>query len=278
METLVALAPRIRNPIQLAAFLFAVLAIALIQFINPNDKQAMVVVGLIGVALVALALLFHPAVIKLFPASQRAPAVLLTLLLMFTSFGALAYVTAIATIKISPVGARFDTFLKQENVKVLRMDNDRYKVELTWNFMPLSKNPNEGATVFTGIVVLHDESLIQTSGAGSPTPATCAEVSSCMGSHYFRQLATSPLFVRADSKGTDHTVIIELKKLPKNLRIWWEFYQREGVSGGECRFNNAGGSAPTDGIPAVAVFSTSGQELAKECHRSFGQKTFEITI
>lgn len=211
METLISLAPKIRAPIQLAGFLFSTLAVALIQFINPSDKQAMIVAGLLGVVLVALALLFHPTMIKLFPVTQRAPLVLLTLLLIFSSFGALAYVTVASTYSPRPSGARFDTFLEQKNVRLIRSELGQQKVELTWNFVPLSNRPKNGATIFTGLVVLHDEIKITKDGAGVITQSTCAEVPSCINSHYFRQMEINPLLVRSDSRGTEHTVVLDLK-------------------------------------------------------------------
>ena len=255
------------------------LAIALIQFINPGDKQAMLVAGVLGVALVALALLFHPAMMKVFPSGQRAVVVLLTLLMMFASFGTMAYVTVASTFTPRPVGARFDTKLDAANVKLICLGEDRHKIQLTWNFVPLSNLPDNGATIFTGLVSLHDESKISTDGAGEVTQSTCAQIASCLTGHYFRQLEVRPLLVRSASSGTEHTITLELKTaVPKNVRVWWEFYQREGIDGGECRFDNRGAAAPPEGIPPVALFDSSGKEVSKHCYRSFGQKTFEITV
>ena len=278
MEALIRIAPRLRSPIQLAGFLFAVLAIALIQKLNPSDRQAMAIALLAGIALVALALLFHPRMIELIPKSQRAVFVISVLSSMFVSFGALAFSTVTSIVRPPLIGARFDTTLTASGVKLIRGQGGPDKFELTWSFVPLAKDDAEGATIFTGVVTLHDESEVAGSGPGSITQKSCDEVPTCIGSHFFRSLAANPLLVRANTSGTPHTIVVEVKRIPKIVRVWWEFYQREGVNGAECRFDNSGAAPPATGIPPLAMVASASQIAIAQCYRSFGQKAFETNL
>lgn len=268
--------PRIKGPIQLAALIFSVFSAALIYKINPNNIAAIGIVGAIGVALIAIPLAFHANVLKYIPIGQRVWFMLTLVVIFLCSFGALAYVTTKAVRGIPPQGARFDSRLNNDRIQFFHNHNQAPKVQLTWNLFPLSDKPEDSATVFIGIVTLHDEDAIIEPGSGKITPEACKDVPSCVGSYVFRELYQTPLFVKAGSLGTSFTAVVNIKRIPRNLRVWWEFYQLEGLGENSCRAD-PNRLAPTDGIPPLAMFDSQGKRIADICYRSFGQETFAVS-
>jgi hypothetical protein len=268
--------PKIRGPIQLAGFVFTVFAAALIYHVDPNNTGAITVVGAIGVALITVPLAFHANVLKYIPEHQRVVFLLVLISVLLFSFGALARVT-INSLTLRAHGARFDSELKQKGVRLVST-HPRIRLEITWQLFPLSAR--ESVTIFLGHVVLHDEDEIREAGFGRTTPRSCEKVSSCLGNYVFRDLSSSPVFIRAGSRGSPLTAVVDIKRMPKNLRIWWEFYQVEGEGDQRCGVD-INQAPPPDGIPYLAMFNASNQKIAPSCYRSFGQSTIsseELTI
>lgn len=276
LETLGRVVPKIKGPIQLAALVFSVFAGALIYKVDPNNIVAISIVGAVGVALIAIPLAFHSNVLVHLPTRQRVWFLLALVILFLCSFGALAYVTVSAIMGISPQGPRFDSRLDTDGIRFIKKDNQVYRVQLTWQLFPLSDRPQESASVFVGMVSLHDEDAIVKAGLTKKTGAACKDVSSCVGSEVFRELDQNPLLVRAGSTGTPFTVVVDLKRAPQNLRVWWVFYQLEGLGGDLCRVSRIT-SVPADGVPQLAMFNRHGTKVGDACYRSFGQQTFTMS-
>ena len=274
--TLAATATRLRTPVQLAGFLFAALAAALIRYVDPGNLQSLGIAGAIGVALVAIPLIFQPAMLRLLQPSHRLALILGTLSILLASFGALAVITAQAILRdLSPAGARFDTRLDAKDVRViLRRPDGSGRVEVVWQLVPLSMRAQDSARIFTGIVTFHDEDLAR-AGPGQAVRASCEQVASCVGSRVFSEWADNPVFVRAGATRGTLTASVDLKRVPKNLRVWWEFYQREGTDGATCDFAVAAFD-PAQGIPRLAQFDRQHQRVSDRCYRSYGQRTFPL--
>ncbi|MBC5784956.1 hypothetical protein H8N03_18560 [Ramlibacter sp. USB13] len=265
--------PQIRGPIQLAGFLFSVFSAALIQAVNPNNVQSLVVVGAISVALISIPLLYRPEILSIFKPNHRPVVVLATLLILLISFGGLAAVTYKSVI-LTPKGARFDTSLSDEKVTVLGPRPDgKYRVQIIWNLFPISRSADESASVFIGMAVLHDDDLVKAAGIGQSTQRSCQEVESCLGYRVFTEYGKSPLLVKGGTSGTMLTTVIDIPRRPKRLRIWWEFYQREGMTEGEKCVVDHETPGVQDGIPPLAIYR--GQDRT-ECYRSYGQRVIEL--
>lgn len=269
--------PKIKGPIQLAGFLFTVFAAGLIYRVDPNNLGAVAVVGAIGVALVAIPLAFHAHVLKHIAESQRVWFLLILTAMFLFSFGALAYVTAKTVLGLAPQGARFDSRLELSKIRLMAKPGAGYRAELTWQLFSLSTQPDQGATVFLGMVVLHEEEKIAEAGLGRKTDSDCSKVPSCVGSHVFRELSHSPVLVRAGSPGSGLTTVVDVRRAPKNLRVWWEFYQREGPNGAVCVFDNTR-AGPVDGLAPLAMFDKQGKRVGDLCYRSFGQRTIPVVF
>lgn len=275
---LAAIAPRLQTPIQLAGFLFSILAAALIRFVDPGNVQSLVVVGAISVALVAIPLLFHPEILKVFRPDHRPIVVLATLIILLASFGVLATVTitSISNATLPARGALFDSKLEEPSVKVLGERPDgKHRVQLIWDIIPLSKSENESASVFIGMVVLHDDDLVNAEGIGQVSTRSCREVASCLGSRVFTEYLTNPLLVKGGSRGTTLTTAVDMEKRPKRLRIWWQLYQREGPAKGEqCAIDQSDAVTP-DRMPRLATYRNQ-QRIGNPCYMSYGQRVVEL--
>ncbi len=273
-----AIAPRLRTPIQLAGFLFAIVAGVLIRVIDPNNVQALVVVAAFGVALVAIPLLIHPPVLKLFNPAHRSVVVLVTLALVLSSFGALAVVTASSVAKgLRPKGALFDSRLDVQNVRLLGQRPDgKYRVEIIWTLVPLGSDAEQSASVFTGIAVLHDDDAVSVDGIGQDGTRSCQEVPSCVGYRVFREYSANPVLVKAGTPGTTLTTVIDMQRKPEKLRVWWRFFQREGEEPEHrCGANNEIVGV-ADGIPPLAMFDRQGRKVADACYMSYGQRIIRL--
>jgi hypothetical protein len=276
MQELIKLLPRISGTLQLVGFLFAALCYALIYRVDPDNIASLATTGIFGVALVTIPLAFRPQVLRYVTEHHRAWFMLSLVALLLVSFGALAVVTIRTISTPSPQGARFDSTLLTENVRVIRHSNgtDPARVELTWKLWPLSSKEDQGATVFLGLVSIHDEDEIANAGPGKITTLSCNEVSSCLGHHIFEDLAVRPVLVRSGTPGTTLTTVVDLRRLPENVRVWWEFYQLEGLNGDTCGIDHSR-PAPAEGLPPLAMFRGQ-QRVGDLCYRSYDQRTLTL--
>ncbi len=276
LQTLVSVAPKIKTPIQLAGFAFSIFAFFLIHRVNPDNIASLSVVGAIGVALIAIPLAFHANVLRHVPDTHRVGFMLGLMAMLLVSFGALGYVTYSSVTSLPPKGARFDSRLEAQRIVVIPRPNKAARIELTWQLFPLSRKEGQGATVFLGLVTLHDERKISEAGLGKKTNASCKSVPSCLGSHVFRELVQSPILVREDTPGSPLTAVVDVSRVPQHLRVWWEFYQLEGPNGQTCGIDHKR-DAPVEGLPPLAMFNNDDKRVGDSCYRSFGQRTLPVS-
>jgi hypothetical protein len=265
--TALAALPKIKGPVQLAAFIFTVFAATVIYHVDPGNIASLSTVGAIGIAMLAIPLAFHPSLLKLIPPTQRATLLLLFVALFLVSFGSMAALTVKALWSPSPKTALFDSRLAEKSSRFLQLANGKSRVELTWELFPLTKDSSEGATVFTGIVTLHDEDKIEKGGTGTVSEKTCAMVPSCVGTYAFKEFMSRPIFVRGGAPIVPLRTSVDFTGSPKNLRVWWEFYQREGGKGMKCGIDNEK-LPPADGIPFLAMYDSNNQKVSTTCHNS----------
>lgn len=256
------LIPRLRSAVQLAGFLFAIFAAALIKYVDPNNTSALGIVGVIGLALVVIPLGFRSELIRDLPLKQRAWFLLTLLALLLASLIALAIFTWTA-IKLSADGSRFDSRLEKSNVEIFDLDNGKTKLQVVISLLPIGKL---GSTAFAGVITVHDESLISDKSVKESTKLSCAEVESCLGAYVMKE----KIFIPTNFLTVEYPVMIELKKRPKAVRIWWEFYQSEGPMGTVCRVDTSQ-IGPTEGIGPVHLTRPDGQVAWPFCYRSTGQ-------
>jgi hypothetical protein len=268
--------PKIKGPIQLAGFVFSIFSTVLTYRVDPNNILALSIVGAIGIALITLPLAFHQNVLKYIPDKQRVWFMLVLVSILLISFGAMASMTYTIIKSPPPKGARFDSKLITDKISYIKKPDNTYRIELTWQLFPLSSREDQGATVFLGMVSIHDENKIKEAGLGKITGAACEDVPSCVGSYVFRELSLSPVLVRSGTPGTTLTAVVDVRRIPKNLRVWWEFYQLEGNNGELCGVDH-NKAAPKEGIPPLAMFKSE-RRVGDLCYRSFGQKTFREAI
>lgn len=276
MSAALQIIPRLRTPIQLAGLLFTVLAAALIRNVDPNNIRALLVTAGFGIAMVVLPLAFHHTFLKVFAVRQRALVVLTILALVLISMSALAYFT-ISTITHKPSAARFDSELVSDALHATKGTDGIYRGTLRLKLFPLMSDPNEGATIWIGMVTVHDAAAIDAGGLGSTTSATCDEVPSCVGAHVYSDMSLEPTYVRGGSPGATLAVAVNMKKLPDTVRVWWIFFQQEGHDGTVCRVNNSK-IAPKEGIPFLGLYDSAGNKVSDLCYRSRGMQTVKTIL
>jgi len=268
--------PSLKTPIQLSAFAFGVVSIALIYKVSPGDIQSLSIVGALMLPVLTIPLSFDARILKTLKQGQRAYFLLFLLLLCFLCFVFSIYVTSKSIIKAGdPDGSRFDSKIIPEKTSIEINSNGRVSAEIGWLIYPLSKIANQGATIFEGLVTVHDEDkIVDGQGSGKETIKSCADTPSCLGSYHFKNLSENSIFIKSGTDGTEFSATVYLKYMPKKVRIWWEFYQIEGPSGSRCGYDMSR-QAPTDGIPALALY-VEGSKIAGPCYRSFGRYQFSV--
>ena len=267
-KALTAIAPKIRGPIQLAGLLFTTLAIVLISNLDPDNTTSIAISGGIGVALITIPLAFRTNILNSLPERHRMAFLLLLILLLLSSFSGLAYLTNEA-FKMGPSGARFDMSLKAQDVHFRRLGDEFSMVDINWKVFSLAQNSSEGgATVFIGIVIIHDADKISNPGFANVTSKPCDQVSSCIGVYVFKDFSRRPVFVPS---GADFhmpgSIKIKDKGTVKKVRIYWEFYQREGQNGNICKFDNDY-IHPEGGLPYLAMYNSQGEKVGRLCYLS----------
>lgn len=266
LARVVAAAPRLKKPIQLSGFLFSVLAVALIQSVDPNNLPSLAIVGVIGALLVTIPLAFDSYFISKLDGNQRAWFLLALLALMLGALIVLVLFTWKAIV-LSADGARVDATLQRTDVFVIDLDERRSKLQMDFSLVPMSRL---SATVFAGVVTVHDEALIEDKGVPNQTQATCAQVKSCLGALVLKEA----VFIPEGYLGVKMPVLIELKNKPKAVRIWWQFYQAEGPMGTKCMID-ASVPAPVEGIGKVNLVRR-GDVIWPYCYLTTGQVTMGI--
>lgn len=265
--------PRLKTPIHLAAFLFAGVCLALLVNVDPNNIQALSVSGAVSLGIVALPLLLRPEMLKLMPLTQRAIFVLSTLLMLLVSVVGLGIYTFQ---KVSPslaASAKFDVTLIPNSTELISNIDGTARLIGKLNFISQESSTGTGATIFNGMIVVHDEGKISSGPNSDSVELTCAQVGSCLGSLLFKRFEIHPLLVKAGTGNAELSFAVDLKSSSERLRVWWIFYQRESGEDLECRIDTRR-SPPAEGIHPLASFNTrDGKQALPFC---FGAQNYSI--
>ena len=273
LESIAAVVPRLKTHIQLAGFAFAAFVGVLVYRVDPDNTGVLGMVGAIGIGLIAVPLAFDAKFLESIPKRQRAVFLLALLALQLVSFGALGYV-AVEHWSPKPQGARFDS--RFERVTVFKKPDGTHRAQVRLQLFPLSKRDDQGATVFTGLMTVHDEMKIREDGQGRTTDLPCKKVDSCLGFHLFREWSSNPVLVRGNSAGSTLTATIDFSGSPDTVRVWWELYQKEGLGEQHCGIDTDR-TPPEEGIPPLAMYDRGGRKVGNACYRSYGQETFNFS-
>lgn len=266
--------PRLRGPIQLVGLIFSIFSAALIQRVDPDNIQALAIVGAIAVALITLPMAFHGNFLRHIPKQQIVPFLLILILLLLVSFSATAFITYQAVIGPRPEGARFDAVLAKDGIAVFRNADGSGRVEVTLNLVPLSPEPDGGATVFLGMINAHDDQIPNNLAAG--TSLSCAEVPSCLGNYLFPDLENSPVLVKGGCTSSTVTRVFSIRKIPERLRVYWEFYQVEGIGKARCGIDRLR-RGPAEGIPPLAMYDSRGVQIDSICYGARGRRVVDVS-
>ena len=270
LTTLARIVPSLKMPIQLAGLAAGLVAIFLIQKVDPNNISAIYITGALMLPALLIPLVFDAALIRELPAAQRAWFLIGMALITLLSFaGAIGFAAYVYKHRPPEGQARFDSKIATDGVKLSTTNTGQNQVQIAWNLFSLSKQENQDATIFTGLVTVHDaDKLGSGQGDSKVTDKTCEETKSCLGAYYFDELDKRPWLIRSNSLTGVNTpsIAVNLKYKPKRMKIWWEFYQREINGIDICGFDNAH-RAPSDGIPVLARFH-DGEKIDGMCFGS----------
>ena len=178
-------------------------------------------------------------------------------------------VTPIPAPVIAKVESRFD--VKFGEPHFLKIKN-KIRANVTIEAIPMTKNNDEAATIFIGMITVHNEDEIDLNR--DTQHSSCKDTPSCLGVKIFKQ----NIIVRGGN--TEHTNIPAVFDLPANIkhvRFYGEFYQKEAKNGGECVVDNSK-LFLTDGIPFLKVISKEGAETKDLCFEAFDEKIVAISL
>lgn len=158
---------------------------------------------------------------------------------------------------------RFD--VKFGNIKFFKI-GEKIRAELVLHAIPLTKRNEEAATIFAGMIVVHNEELFEINRDSSTL--TCQETKSCLTARVFREYQDNPLIVRGgDLDPINITSVFDLPASVKLIRIYWEFYQKEANDHNLCVIDNSKQS-PKEGIPFLKVVTKGGAETKDVCWKA----------
>jgi len=176
--------------------------------------------------------------------------------------------------------SRFDSEVTKVEVRTLP-NAAGTRVTLDLRFFPMTENNAEVATVFYGLVVVHDEDLAKPiDPSSSVTPAKCSDVPSCLTGKVL-DLRASPILVRGGMPGVTVPIVLDVapaqwRGKPKYVRLYWEFYQSE-ADNARCEVDPAR-AGPEEGLPYFRTVSSDQSKgvNAQHCYRSVGLETRKL--
>jgi len=241
--------PRLKTPIQLSGLLFAILCGLILHKFEEYNYNGLIVIGLVGIAFLAIPLAFRDEVIRRVPENQRVFFLLSSVVLLLASLVACLILTVSVLYEPTPGNSKFDAVMSEEPIRIFKNSSGEHLLSATLNFVPFSKRRSEGATVFTGVVVIHDAYAQNVEGFGSSSSNSCAETPSCVGSYYFSELDQAPIFVPGGDIATKFPLFVKISRVPKVVKIWWIFYQREIEADVKCSFDPSHAPTSNGGVP-----------------------------
>lgn len=249
--------PSVKGPIQLVAFLFAAVCMALLVRSDTDNLQSLAISSSLSIALVALPLLFQKNIIDSIPKSSRVFFILAILVMFLAALVGLGLWT-VKNAFADPEQARFDVTIDPKSVQLITKEDGKTHLAARLLFKSLQQPKGSGASIMAGIVVVHDESQIKEAGTGQHTDKPCSAVATCLGAHVFRDLSVQPLLIPAGSDNLEMAFTVSLRQPSDKLRIWWQFFQRESGKGLFCGFDLTR-QPPAEGLPYLASFNGGSQ-------------------
>lgn len=254
--------PSVKGPIQLVAFLFAAVCMALLVRSNPDNLQSLAISSSLSLALIALPLLFQNTIIDRIPKRSRVFFILSILVLFLAALAGLGVWTARnAFAEPAPNQALFDVTLDPNSVQLITKADGKAHLSARLLFKSLQSTKGHGASVIAGMLVVHDETQMKEAGTGQHTDKPCSEVGTCLGAHVFKGLSAHPLLIPAGSDKLEMTFTVNLRQPSSKVRIWWQFFQRESGADLFCSFDLTK-QPPVEGLPYLASFQ-SGTQLKR---------------
>ncbi len=163
------------------------------------------------------------------------------------------------------------------DIQFIRL-GDKIRTEVSLRAIPITKNNDEVATILTGMVVLHNEELVDLSQKGPETSLTCGETKSCLGVKLFDNLEEKPLIIRGgDLPPTTITAVFNIPLSVKVVRVYWEFYQKEAGENKLCVIDESK-QPPKEGIPFLKVVTRGGEKTDDHCWRACGKKIIRVAL
>lgn len=169
--------------------------------------------------------------------------------------------------------SRFD--VRYDGASFFRRTDKPTRSEFRFQLVPTTKNNLEVATVFLGLVAVHDDDTFDESAA-EKTRRLCEGLESCITYKKWDFPDGSPgIFVRGGDSGVPLAFSADLPSTVRRVRLRWAFYQREANNGGTCEVDK---SKPTiaRGLPILHVVK-DGMALAEAwCFRSGHMRVIEV--
>lgn len=171
--------------------------------------------------------------------------------------------------------SRFDAQFR--DIKIIDLDNKR-RLEVTIDLVPLTTDNTEVASIVYGMVVVHDETKLSASAVPEQTLDTCEDRKiTCLGAEV-RAMPDQPIVVRGGANRIPVKFRLDLRtgEPPRAVRIYWDFYQLESDGGGRCVIDSKK-KHPKDGIPFLHVVGRGQEPIdGAQCYRAIGTETVTL--
>lgn len=155
---------------------------------------------------------------------------------------------------------------------------NKVEAETTINFKSVTENNNMESTIFSGILVAHDETKIS-NNASIQESDPCSTVNSCIGTSLFLGKPYMPIYIRGGVAGLGATQLKTRFEVPREtsvIRLHAIFYQREGGNNTECIIDDSI-SHNSGSLPFFKRISASGDFVDNNCVAAFDEKLVRVT-
>jgi hypothetical protein len=168
--------------------------------------------------------------------------------------------------------ARFDVNYGSSNFFKI---GEKTRAEITLHANALTKNNKEAATIFIGMLVVHNEELFDINQ--NKKNLTCKETVSCISAKIYNRYNDEPLIIRGDTGVVSIVSSFDIPSSVRLIRLYWTFYQKEANKGNICVVDN-NKKPPFEGIPFLKVVSKGGNEIKDICWRATGTKIVPVSL
>lgn len=170
---------------------------------------------------------------------------------------------------------RFDT--KYGHARFYPTEDGRIRADFAIDFLPVTKNNDEVATVILGMAAFADDEKVD-HDEWMNHAEQCSPRFACIHPAVIWRWDQphGEALVRGDTEGFAKKFSVYIPSDVHRIFLYWEFYQREGDDGAVCEVDPTR-PAPKGGLPYVRTVK-EGKVVHDWCYRSWGTQVVPVTL